>query len=244
MDSSRWVESVRSPAVIPSYEGSGLWQSWRILNYFLSFSSSRILTSPQLLPACYSIFLIHAAFLCFRSLHGVELLHLPLQFGSKQKGVTFHCLCSASQCKTWEHSDYSEELLEEACEAGWHNEGGTWTRTGVACPIYQAIQSVTLISRRSFCTCVNWVLPLPQSWTTFRWVVAKGKWQELLSSMHFSRSSKNDLSCVSESDLRKNVWLRSWMAMYEAKQFIFSVFMLTVFVYWLLHLFSYKYDIY
>lgn len=106
--------------------------------------------SPQLLPACYSIFLIHAAFLCFRSLHGVELLHLPLQFGSKQKGVTFRCLCSASQCKTWEHSDYSEELLEEACEAGWHNEGGTWTCTGVACPTYQAIQSVTLIFSRSF----------------------------------------------------------------------------------------------
>lgn len=150
MDSSRWVESVRSPAVIPSYEGSGLWQAWRILNYFLSFSSSPILMSPQLLPACYSIFLIHAAFLCFRSLHGVELLHLPLQFGSKQKGVTFRCLCSASQCKTWEHSDYSEELLEEACEAGWHNKGGTWTCTGVACPTYQAIQSVTLIFSRSF----------------------------------------------------------------------------------------------
>lgn len=95
-----------------------------------------------------------------------------------------------------------------------------------------------------FCTCVNWVLPLPQSWTTFRWVVAKGKWQELLSSMHFSRSSKNDLSCVSKNDLRKNMWLGSQMAMYEAKQSIFSVFMLTVFVYWLLHLFSYKYDIY
>lgn len=66
--------------------------------------------------SCYSIFLICAAFLCFRSLYGVKLVHLPLQFVSKQKGVMFDCLCSTSQCKTWEHSGDSEELLEEDVE--------------------------------------------------------------------------------------------------------------------------------
>lgn len=106
-----WIESVRSPSVIPSCEGSGLWQSWHILSYFLFFSSSPILVS-----SCCSIFLICAAFLCFRSLYGVKLVHLPLQFGSKQKGVMFDCLCSTSQCKTWEHSGDSEELLEEDVE--------------------------------------------------------------------------------------------------------------------------------
>lgn len=133
-------------------------------SYFLSSSSSPVLVPPQLLPALVTpYFKIRAAFLYFRSLHGVKSLHLPFQFGSKQEGVRFLCLCSSSQCKTWEHCDDSEELLEEVCGAGRHTDlprGSMPSISGhsVCCTDFQQV---------FFCVCVNWELPLPQAWTIF-----------------------------------------------------------------------------
>lgn len=61
-------------------------------------------------------------------------------------------------------------------------------------------------------------------------MVAKGKWQELLSFMRVSGLSKDDLSCVSESDLKKKKCGsgHEWQYMKPSSsfvQFLYSLFL-------------------